>query len=118
MCGLGELCKHDASDAGGDEDAHDALHAHHNDGERAVDARHPAAVPDGVLRLHAEQEGRGEVHHVLHADCVLYLPFARQLKVTMDITDEEPDESKKEPRDKVGGKEVEESPGPGKVDGG
>ena len=70
MCRLGELGKHDASDAGGDEDAHDALYAHHNDGKRAVDAGHPAAVPDGVLGLHAEQESRGEVNHVLHADCV------------------------------------------------
>ena len=87
--GLGELGEHDAGHAGLDEDAEHALHAHHHDGGGALGGGGAAPVaaqcgllvtipihrtlplPDGVLGLHTEQEGRAEVHNIVHTDHVL-----------------------------------------------
>ena len=86
-----------------DEDPHDALHAHHEDGRRALGRGHAAAVPaqcapplarvpvsrvrlpDGVLSLHAEQEGRAEVRHVVHAGHVLGAGGGAQVPCRVDI---------------------------------
>ena len=42
-------------------------------------------LPDGVLRLHAEQEGRAEVRHVVHAGHVLGAGGGAQVPCSVDI---------------------------------
>ena len=41
-----------------------------------------AVSPDGVLGLHTEEEGGGEVLDVLHADDVVHIPLTVRLEVT------------------------------------
>ena len=54
-----------------DDDTHNALDTHHDDGEGALIGGGPAPVPDGVLALHAEQERGSEVLDVVHTDHVV-----------------------------------------------
>ena len=44
-----------------------------------------AVSPDGVLGLHTEEEGGGEVLHVLHTDDVVRTTLAVRLKVSWRI---------------------------------
>ena len=39
-------------------------------------------LPNGVLSLHTEQEGRGEVHHVVHTDPVLCTSLIQWLEIS------------------------------------
>ena len=81
VCWLGELGEHDPgnprlelsrlhpgpqSQSYRDQHSDDALEAHHQHGSWTLGGDHPPPVPDGVLGLHTEQEGGGEVHHVLN----------------------------------------------------
>ena len=73
-------------------------------------------LPDGVLRLHAEQEGRAEVRHVVHAGHVLgagggpqvpcrgdiYCLQSRYVLVTVLPGYQVPDYAEYEPRGEVG----------------
>ena len=78
-----------------DDDTHNALDTHHDDGEGALIGGGPAPVPDGVLGLHAEQERGSEVLDVVHTDHVVRV--SRQVlwvKIPVDNSHEEPDNAK------------------------
>ena len=81
-----------------DDDTHNALDAHHDDGEGALIGRGPAPVPNGVLGLHTEQERGGEVLNVVHTDHVVRV--GRQplgVKISMNNRHEKPDNAEQEP---------------------
>ena len=59
--GPGHLGEDDPGHAGRDHHADDRLHAHEDDRLGTLLGGLSGAVADGVLRLHAEQEARGEV---------------------------------------------------------
>ena len=75
-----------------DDDPDNALDTHHDDGEGALIGGGPAPEPDGVLGLHTEQEGGGEVLEVVHTHHVVRM--SRQVlwvKIPVDNRHEEPD---------------------------
>lgn len=81
-----------------DDDTHNALDAHHDDGEGALIGRCSAPIPDGVLGLHTEQEGGGEVLDIVHTHHVVRV--SRQVlrvKIPMNNRHEEPDNTKQQP---------------------
>ena len=101
---LGELGEDNARHTGLYEDPSHALDAHQQDGRATLGGGGPSSVPgnisqsshsrgnqdqavspDGVLGLHTEEEGGGEVLHVLHTDDVVRTTLAVRLKVSWRI---------------------------------
>ena len=96
--GLGELGEDNPGHAGLYGHAEDALYAHDEDGRGTLSSggsptisKHrgsPVNVhkavhqPDGVLGLHTEQEGGGEVHHVVDTHPVAFISLTLWIEVS------------------------------------
>ena len=101
LLGSSKLGKDHACHTGLDDDPHHALDALHDDGLGALLRGLPRAVPDGVLGLHAEQEGRGEVDVGQDAGdelAGLHLGHVLLEVVSVNIGYQPPDDSKYQPR--------------------
>jgi len=115
VCWFSELGEHDPGYSRCNEDSHNALDTHQYDRFWTLGGRHPASISDGVLSLHTEQEGGGEVLQVLHTDLVVLR--LERLEVTVEESDEIPEGGKHQPGGEIGTKEIEDNPGPRESDG-
>ena len=117
----GQLGEDNAGHAGLNDDTDDTLDALHDDRLGTLLGRLPGAVPDGVLGLHAEQEGGGEVLVGQDAgdECsIVYIEEIVLLVVSVLKSNQPPEEAEDEPGDHEAGKEGKESVAPLQVQDG
>lgn len=108
--------EYDANHEGLNEDAHNTLQTHGENGFWTLFRDKAIAVADGVLGFYGIEEGRGEATHFRHAHCVgkilgvqqLGVALANPFQITMCIRYCPPDETKEGPGDhKTQGKDQE-----------
>ena len=118
----GQLGEDNAGHAGLDDDPDHTLDALHDDRLRTLLRRLAGPVADGVLGLHAEQEGGGEVLVGQNTGDEGSIPFTSipvvLLVVPVVESNQPPDEAEDEPGDHEAGKEGEESVAPLQVQDG